>query len=83
MAGEIAERMRNDIEQFTIDDGRGAAIEVTISCGVVTWEPQQFPAIDMPALAEQMQSVALQGLGSALSSGGNQISVARLSIPLL
>ena len=83
MAGEIAERMRDDVEKFTIDDGRGAAIEVTISVGIVTWEPQQFPAIDMPALADQMQSVAVKGLESALSAGGNQVSVARLSFPLL
>ena len=83
MAAEIAERMRADVESFTIDDGRGAAIEVTVSAGVVTWEPQQYPAIDMPALAEQMQGVAIKGLETALSSGGNQVSVARLSIPLL
>ncbi|MEO1998320.1 MAG: cobalamin-dependent protein, partial [Planctomycetaceae bacterium] len=41
---EIAERMRKDIEDFSIDDGRGAVLQVCISTGLVTWEPQQFPA---------------------------------------
>ena len=82
-AADVAERMRADVEQFTVDDGRGAAIEVSLSIGVTTWEPQQYPAIDMPALAEQMQSVASKGLQTAKSAGGNQVSVARLSVPLL
>ena len=80
---DIAERMRQDIEDFAIDDGRGAVLQVTVSIGMVTWEPQQYPAIDMPALAEQMQATAIKGLDSALAAGGNRVSVARLSIPLL
>ncbi len=47
VAQEIAERMRLDIESFAVDDGRGAVLQVTISAGLVTWEPQQFPAVDV------------------------------------
>jgi diguanylate cyclase (GGDEF)-like protein len=83
MGVEIAERMRKDIDEFSVDDGRGAVIDASVSIGVVTWEPQQFPAIDMPALAEQMQTVAIRGLDSSLSAGGNQVSVSRLSVQLV
>ena len=38
LAREIAERMRRDIEEFAIDDGRGAVLQVTLSIGLVTWE---------------------------------------------
>ena len=79
LAEEIAQRMRRDIEDFAIDDGRGAVLQVTISVGLVSWEPQQYPAVDMPQLAKQMESVALKALESARARGGNRVSVGRLS----
>ena len=62
LAQDIAERMRLDIEDFAIDDGRGAVLQVTVSIGLVTWEPNQYPAVDMPQLARQMQSVGEKAL---------------------
>ena len=76
---EIAERMRRDIEDFAIDDGRGAVLQVTVSIGLVTWEPNNYPAVDMPQLARQMESVGKKALETALSKGGNQIAQSRLS----
>lgn len=76
---DIAERMRSDIENFSIDDGRGAVLQVTISVGLVSWEPQQYPAVDMPKLAVQMESVGCKALETAKSRGGNCIAQARLS----
>ena len=79
LAQEIAERMRRDIEDFAIDDGRGAVLQVTLSIGLVTWEPNHYPAVDMPQLARQMQSVGSKALETALSKGGNQLAQSRLS----
>ena len=79
LAQEIAERMRCDIEDFAIDDGRGAVLQVTVSIGLVTWEPNHYPAVDMPQLARQMQSVGSKALETALSKGGNQLAQSRLS----
>jgi diguanylate cyclase (GGDEF)-like protein len=76
---EIAERMRDDIEGFAVDDGRGAVLQVTISVGMVTWEPQQYPAIDMPHLARQMESVANKALAASQAKGGNCTTLSRLS----
>lgn len=82
-AMDIAERMRGDIEDFSVDDGRGAVIQATLSVGVTSWTPQQYPAIDMVALAEQMQTVSTQGLENAVAAGGNKVAVSRLSVSLL
>jgi len=71
--------MRDDIEGFAVDDGRGAVLQVTVSVGMVTWEPQQFPAVDMPHLARQMESVASKGLALSQTKGGNRITISRLS----
>lgn len=79
LAQEIAERMREDIEGFAVDDGRGAVLQVTVSIGLVTWEPQQYPAVDMPHLARQMESVASKGLALSQTKGGNRITLSRLS----
>lgn len=76
---EIAQRMRRDIEDFAIDDGRGAVLQVTVSIGLVTWEPQQYPAVDMAQLAKQMETVGLKALESARAKGGNSVAVGRLS----
>ena len=79
LAQEIAERMREDIEGFAVDDGRGAVLQVTVSIGLVTWEPQQYPAVDMPHLARQMENVASKGLALSQTKGGNCITLSRLS----
>jgi diguanylate cyclase (GGDEF)-like protein len=79
LARDIAERMREDIDEFAIDDGRGAVLQVTISLGLVTWEPQQYPAVDMPHLAKQMETVAVKALNDARSRGGNVVASSRLS----
>jgi len=79
VAREVAQRMLRDIEEFPIDDGRGAVLQVCLSIGMVTWEPQQYPAVDMPRLAKQMESVGGIGLESARSRGGNCVAQARLS----
>ncbi|MCB1843707.1 MAG: sensor domain-containing diguanylate cyclase [Halioglobus sp.] len=79
VAQEVAQRMRRDIEEFPIDDGRGAVLQVCLSIGMVTWEPQQYPAVDMPRLAKQMEAVGNAGLETAKSRGGNCVAQARLS----
>lgn len=76
---EVGERMRTDIEDFAIDDGRGAILHVTLSLGLVTWEPAHYPAVDLPRLAIQMQSAADKGLQRAHSDGGNRMNMTRLS----
>jgi diguanylate cyclase (GGDEF)-like protein len=80
---EIAERMRKDIEDFSIDDGRGAVLQVCISTGLATWEPQQFPAVDMPQLARQLEVVGNKALDDARSRGGNCVAKSRLSTLVL
>ncbi len=76
---EIGERMRADIEGFAVDDGRGAVLQVTVSIGMVTWEPQQYPAVDLPHLARQMETVANKALALSQAKGGNRITLSRLS----
>ncbi|MGB1140506.1 MAG: GGDEF domain-containing protein, partial [Halioglobus sp.] len=68
---------------FAIDDGRGAVLQVCVSIGLVTWEPQQYPAIDMSALARQMESVGIKALEKAMSQGGNCVAILRLSTMIL
>jgi diguanylate cyclase (GGDEF)-like protein len=80
---EIAERMRSDVEDFSIDDGRGAVLQVCISVGLVTWEPTQFPAVDMSQLARQMETVGNKALEEAKSYGGNRVAQSRLSTLVL
>jgi diguanylate cyclase (GGDEF)-like protein len=80
---EIAERMRGDTEDLPIDDGRGAILHVTLSIGLVTWEPQQYPAVDMRQLAAQMRAAADTAVAHARSESGNRVSVGRLTtLPL-
>jgi GGDEF domain-containing protein len=75
--------MRQDIENFAMDDGRGAVLQVCVSIGLVTWEPQSYPAVDMPQLAKQMESAASKALEIAKSKGGNQVAHSRLSTLIL
>ena len=80
---EIAERMVKDVDGFSIDDGRGAVLQVCISAGLVTWEPQQFPAADMSQLARQMEVVGNRALDDAKAHGGNRVAQSRLSTMVL
>ena len=45
----------------------------------MTWEPQQYPALDMPQLARQMETVGSKAMQSARAKGGNNVAVGRLS----
>ena len=83
LGGDIGERMRQDIEDFAIDDGRGAVLQVTVSIGMVTWEPTQYPAVDMVQLAKQMEAVGRKALDDACSKGGNRLAVSRLATLLV
>ena len=50
---------------------------------MVTWEPQQYPAINMPQLARQMESVSIKALEDARATGGNCVAISRLSTMML
>jgi diguanylate cyclase (GGDEF)-like protein len=80
---DIGTRMAGDIDDFAVDDGRGAVLYVTLSVGLVTWDPQQYPAVDMPQLAKQIQTEAQRSLGSAKTDGGNRVARGRLSTMML
>ena len=71
--------MRDDIEGFAVDDGHGAVLQVTISAGIVTWQPQQYPAVDMARLAQQMENIAGKALAQSQAQGGNRVTLSRLS----
>ncbi len=83
LGSDIAERMRRDIDEFSIDDGRGAVLQSTISIGLVTWEPRQYPAVDMKQLAVQMRSAGTKALEDARARGGNTIVLSRLATLLV
>ncbi len=80
---EIAERIRSETEFMEIDDGRGANLFASLSVGLVSWNPQNYPAINMEQLAGQIQTTVQQGLRRAASAGGNRVSVARLTTMLV
>ncbi len=78
-AGDVAERLRRDIERFSVDDGRGAVLQVTLSLGVVCWEPKRFPAVDMTRLARQLEGSGEKALARARADGGNRVAMSRLT----
>jgi len=78
-AHEIAERMRSDTEFMEIDDGRGANLFTSLSIGLVSWNPKNYPAINMEQLAGQIESSARSGLLRGQTNGGNRVAVARLT----
>ena len=82
-AHDIGERMRGDIEQLSIDDGRGAVLHATLSIGMVCWEPARHPVESNERLSMQMESEALSAMRTAERGGGNSISVARLGLLML
>ncbi len=76
---EIAERQRVNIGDMSIDDGRGAVLQVTLSVGLATWEPEHYPAVDMVQLGLQLRAAAEKALNRSRSDMGNKVSVARLA----
>jgi diguanylate cyclase (GGDEF)-like protein len=80
---EIAERQRVNVGGMAIDDGRGAALQVTLSIGLATWEPEHYPAVDMVQLALQLQAAADKALNRSRSDMGDKVSVARLATLLV
>lgn len=80
---EIAERIRSETEFIEIDDARGANLFASLSIGLVSWSSQNYPAINMEQLAGQVQTTVQQGLRRASSSGGNRVTVARLTTMLV
>ncbi|EED33816.1 putative diguanylate cyclase (ggdef domain) [gamma proteobacterium NOR5-3] len=82
-AHDIGERMRQDIDEFAIDDGRGAVLHVSLSIGLVCWEPSRHPVESSERLATQMESEAEAAMQKAERGGGNRISVARLGLLML
>jgi diguanylate cyclase (GGDEF)-like protein len=79
---EIAERIRSDTEFMEIDDGRGANLFASLSIGVTSWTPQNYPAINMEQLAEQLKTNGVQALDRSHGDGGNRVSVSRLAAML-
>lgn len=79
-AHDIGDRMRRDIEDFAVDDGRGAVLYVSLSIGLVCWEPARHPVESSERLARQMESEAEAAMGKAVRAGGNRLSVARLGL---
>jgi diguanylate cyclase (GGDEF)-like protein len=79
-AHDIAERMRLDIERLAIDDGRGAVLHVTLSVGLVCWEPAHHHVASNERLATQLESEARGAMLRADRGGGNRVSVARLGL---
>lgn len=82
-AHDISERIRKDIDQFAIDDGRGAVLYVTLSIGLVCWNPSHHPMNSTERLASQMESAAESAMHKAERGGGNGVSVARLGLLML
>jgi diguanylate cyclase (GGDEF)-like protein len=80
---EIAERIRSDTEFMEIDDGRGANLFASLSIGLTSWNPQNYPAVNMEQLARQMETSCRQGLQRARSGGGNRVNLARLTAMLV
>ncbi|MEM0955302.1 MAG: diguanylate cyclase [Pseudomonadota bacterium] len=76
---EIGERMRSDTEFMEIDDGRGANLFASLSIGLTCWSPQNYPAINMEQLAEQIKHNAVQALQRSREQGGNRVSLLRLA----
>jgi diguanylate cyclase (GGDEF)-like protein len=82
MGQEIGERMRSETEFMEIDDGRGANLFASLSIGMSTWAPQNYPAINMEQLSEQLKSNATSAMVRSHTDGGNRVSLSRLAAML-
>ncbi len=79
---EIGERIRSETEFMEIDDGRGANLFASLAIGMSTWSPQNYPAINMEQLAEQLKDNAIQAMERSHHDGGNRVSLSRLAAML-
>lgn len=79
---EIGERIRSETEFMEIDDGRGANLFASLSIGMSTWAPQNYPAINMEQLAEQLKNNSTSAMERSRQGGGNRVSLSRLAAML-
>lgn len=79
----IGERLRKDLQDFAIDDGRGAVLYVSLSLGLVSWDPARHPVEASERLASQMETEAQNAMEKSSRAGGDRISVARLGLLML
>lgn len=79
-AHAIGERLCRDIDELSVDDGRGAVFHVSLSIGLVCWEPAKLPMKSSERLASQIESEAEAAMHKAELEGGNTVSVARLGL---
>lgn len=77
------ERLRRDLQNFAIDDGRGAVLYVSLSLGLVSWDPSRHPVEASERLAQQMEREAQNAMEKAARAGGDRLSVARLGLLML
>jgi diguanylate cyclase (GGDEF)-like protein len=82
-AHSIGERLCRDVAELAVDDGRGGSFQVSLSIGLISWEPVALPMRSSERLALQMQSEADAALARAVADGGDTVSVARLGLLML
>lgn len=82
-AHAIGERLRADIDQFAMDNGRGAVLQSTLSVALVCWEPTRHPVNASERLAEQLKSEVRAALRKAEDAGGNRLAVGRVGLLML
>lgn len=82
-AHSIGERLRGDIDRLAIDDGRGAVLYVTLSIGLVCWDPSRHPMNASDRLAQQMNAEAEAAMMRSEQGGGNRLSVGRVALLML
>jgi diguanylate cyclase (GGDEF)-like protein len=75
---DIAERMAQSIDGVAIDDGRGGALQSTLSLGVVAWHPAELPSDNLERIGVMLQAEAEAALAQSVLAGGNRVSIARL-----
>ncbi len=71
-ATEVAERVRRDVEAYTIINADGEPLRVTVSIGVATLRPGQGH-VDMPSCAARLLEYADQGVYQAKRAGRNRV----------
>lgn len=79
-AYDIGERLRQDVDDFAMDDGRGSVLYVTLSVGIVCWEPSSHASDNVERLAMQLESEAETAMKKSSRAGGNRVSVARVGL---
>ncbi|MEM1141007.1 MAG: diguanylate cyclase [Pseudomonadota bacterium] len=82
-AHAIAERLRSDLDQYVPEDPNGVALYVSLSIGMVCWNPRAHPVASSERLGAQLEREAESAMRTAERAGGNQISVAHLGLLML